>query len=203
MNAVAESAISPQQIASLLPVHRLTVGQYLAMNEAGILSEDDRVELIEGVMVENMPGNPSHAAVQRYLMYWLIGVLDRHAWLVSIKQPIVLRHSVLLPDVCVLRSRPGDYADQHPVDADVALVIEVSDLTMNTDRVVKRRVYAGAGIAQMWIVNLIDRQIEVYTDPDRAAGVYRAEAVHPADGTIALTLDGAAIASCPVADLLP
>jgi Uma2 family endonuclease len=203
MNAVNAPDVSAVQPPPDLRLHRLTVGQYLAMNEVGILSEDDRVELIEGVMVEKMPGNAAHATTQHLILYWLMRYLDPQRATARMEQPILLANSVPLPDVCVLHGEVRRYAVRQPEAEDVVLVIEVSDSTLNSDRAVKRRVYAGAGIAQMWIVNLIDRQIEVYTDPDRAAGVYRAEAVHPADGTITLTLDGAAIASCQVADLLP
>jgi Uma2 family endonuclease len=202
MNAVNAPDVSAVQPPPDLRLHRLTVGQYLAIIRAGIIGEADRVELIHGWMVEKMPKRQPHNTTQMRLNRWLSRVLPE-IFVVGVEIPIALADSVPEPDVSVLRGEIARYDAEPPSPDDVSLVIEIADSTLNTDRAVKRRVYAGAGIAQMWIVNLIDRQIEVYTDPDRAAGVYRAETVHPADGTIALTLDGAAIASCPVADLLP
>jgi hypothetical protein len=202
MNAVNAPDMSAVQPPPDLRLHRLTVGQYLAMIRAGIIGEADRVELIHGWMVEKMPKREPHSVTQSLLLDWLASIRPA-GWRLGVELPIVLADSVPEPDLYLAAGSPRDFLDGHPTADKLGLVIEIADSTLNSDRAVKRRVYAGAGIAQMWIVNLIDRQIEVYTDPDRAAGVYRTEAVHPADGTITLTLDGTAIASCPVADLLP
>jgi Uma2 family endonuclease len=199
--------LTPAQIAQQFSADRAlwtpSVQQFLDMMQMGIISEDDRVELIEGVIVARMPGNPPHASAQNLFLYWLMGVLDSARWIVSPEQPIVLAHSVPVPDLCVLRGHLRTFSSRHPQPDDVALVIEIADTTLHSDRTVKRALYAGAGIAQLWIVNLIDRQIEVYSDPDRAARAYRHETIYPADGMLTLTLDGAAVASCPAADLLP
>ena len=179
-----------------MPAFRLfTVDEYRRMEETGIIAEDDRVELLEGVILQMSPRNAPHIlAIARSTR-----VVSRQLtedYLVSVQSPIVLdRFGAPQPDLAVIRQRL--YTDV-PTAADVVLIIEVSDSSLTYDRGRKRRNYARAGIAEYWIVNLIDRLIERYTAPE---GEDYTEVVRAlAGGSLASTVLSLTIA---VDDVLP
>lgn len=97
------------------------------------------------------------------------------------------------------------YATHHPKAADIGLVIEVADSTLEGDRIDKARIYAEAGIAHYWIVNLVDRQVEVYTFPSGSSAVpsFGRRKYHPSGDQVILSLDAVTVAGIPVTDLLP
>jgi len=148
---------------------RFTVHDYHRMGEAGILHEDDRVELIEGEIVEMAAIGTRHFACVNQLNRLLVrGVGD--AAIVSVQNPVRLdEHTEPQPDLTVLRVR--DYRDSLPMPEDVLLLIEVSDTTLTYDRGVKLPLYARAGIREVWIVDLPGEVIERNTDP--SADSYR------------------------------
>jgi Uma2 family endonuclease len=156
---------------------RFTVDEYEQMAEAGILGEDDRVELLEGDIVEMAPIGPRHAASVKRLIDRLAPTLHGRA-IVSAQDPIRIESdSEPQPDIALLRPRHDFYAHAHPSPQDVLLVIEVSDSTAWLDRRVKMPLYARAGIPQAWLVDLDNDVIEVYRgtagtygDPVVAAG---------------------------------
>ena len=151
--------------------HSFTVAEYRRMGEAGIFSEDDRVELIGGEVVEMSPIGERHAACVAVLTQ-LITLKLRLSALVWAQNPVVLDdYSEPQPDLAVLKPRPDNYRTSKPTPGDVLLVIEVSDSTLEYDRGVKMPLYAGAGIPEAWLVNLPDERIEVYSDPE--GGEYR------------------------------
>jgi Uma2 family endonuclease len=141
---------------------RFTVHDYHRMGEAGILHEDDRVELIEGQIVEMAAIGTRHFACVNGLTRLLVrGVGD--AAIVSVQNPVRLdEHTEPQPDLTVLRVR--DYRDSLPMPEDVLLLIEVSDTTLAYDRGVKLPLYARAGIREVWIVDLQGRVIERHTE---------------------------------------
>lgn len=147
------------------------VAEYYRMVEAGILSEDDRVELIEGEILKMSPIGSRHSAcVNRLNM--LLNRLAGEDTIVSVQNPIRLdEYSEPQPDVALLRSREDFYADGHPVPSDVLIVVEVADTSVDYDRDVKVPLYARAGIAEVWLVNLPEEHVEIYTDPQN--GAYR------------------------------
>ncbi|MGN6696590.1 MAG: Uma2 family endonuclease [Thermomicrobiales bacterium] len=147
-----------------IPAQRLfTVDDYRHMEEAGIIAEDDRVELLEGIILQMSPMNAPHVLAIGRCDHLLHRQLTDD-YLVSVQSAIVLdRFGAPQPDLAVIRQRL--YADV-PTIADVVLVIEVSDSSLAYDRGRKRWNYARAGIAEYWIVNLVDRLIERYTDAD-------------------------------------
>lgn len=134
------------------------------MGEAGILREDERVELIEGEIVEMNPIGGRHMRCVNELN-WLLGQQVRDRGLrVSVQNPIRLNGGLEpQPDLAVIRV--GDRADSIPVPEDVVLVIEVSDTTLSYDRNVKLPLYARAGIREAWIVDLPNEAIERHNDP--------------------------------------
>ncbi|HYH85320.1 MAG TPA: Uma2 family endonuclease [Pyrinomonadaceae bacterium] len=154
--------------------HSFTVAQYERMGEAGILSENDRVELIEGEIVETSPIGERHAACVDALSEMLREKLQRSVT-IRAQNPVRLgEYSEPQPDVAILKRREDFYRNAHPTPADVLLLIEVSDATLEYDRQIKVPLYARAGVPEVWIVNLADERIETYAD--LAGGVYQTTA---------------------------
>ena len=143
---------------------RLSIEQYHAIIQAGILTDDDSVELLEGWLVFKMPKNPRHRVTARLFRTALENILPP-GWYVDSQEPITLSNSEPEPDIVVVRGDTRQYLDRHPGAEDIALIIEVSDATLQRDRTVKKRIYARAGIAIYWIVNLVEEQVEVYSQP--------------------------------------
>ena len=142
---------------------RFTVHDYHRMGEAGILHEDDRVELIEGEIVEMAAIGTRHFSCVNRLTRLLVMNVDDAA-VVSVQNPVRLNeHTEPQPDVTVIR--PRDYTESLPEPEDVLLLIEVSDSTLAYDRGVKLPLYARSGIREVWIVDLPGETIERYTDP--------------------------------------
>jgi len=148
--------------------YRLTSAIFHEMVEKGILNEDDRLELIEGELVTLSPIGPEHSGIVDQLAAILIKQLGDRA-VVKVQGPLQLDESTEpQPDLILLEPRRDYYKHSLPRPADVALVIEVADSSLAYDRAIKMPLYAGAGIPEAWIVNLIDRWIEVYRDPSPA-----------------------------------
>jgi Uma2 family endonuclease len=144
----------------------LTVSEYHKMAEAGILTEDDRVELINGEIITMSPINSLHAGHVKRINALLSRLLINEDVVVSIQDPITIdAYSEPEPDVALLRYREDFYTDSHPVPKDVYLIIEVASSSVAYDREVKLKMYAKAGIPEYWIVNLEEGQIEVYQQP--------------------------------------
>jgi Uma2 family endonuclease len=185
-------------------VWRLSVDQYHAMIGANILTEDDPVELLEGVLVQKMPKNTARVLAKRLLVEALRQILPR-GWFVNDQDPVTTADSEPEPDTAVFRGSPRDYSTQHPGPADAAIVAEVADSSLRRDRGQKKRLYARARVREYWIVNLIDRQIEVYTDPTGPGRMpdYRQRHDYSPTDKISVVIDGREIGRLTVADLLP
>ncbi len=145
-------------------IWRLSIEQYHAIIQAGILTDDDSVELLEGWLVFKRPKNPPHRVTTRLVRTALENILPP-GWYVDSQEPITLSNSEPEPDIVVVRGDTRQYLDRHPGAEDIALIIEVSDTTLQRDRTVKKRIYARAGISLYWIVNLVEEQVEVYSEP--------------------------------------
>jgi len=156
------------------PIVRLSVKQYHEMIGAGILGDDDAVELLEGWLVQKMPKKPSHSAVTRLVRKALMARVPK-GWYVDSQEPVTTADSEPEPDLLVMRGDERTYRTRHPRPKDVALVVEVSDVTLHRDRTLKKRIHARAKIPVYWIVNLIEGHVEVYTGPSgpRPAPDYR------------------------------
>jgi Uma2 family endonuclease len=147
------------------------VEEYYRMAAAGILSEEDRVELIEGEIIRMNPIGSRHAATVGRLTR-LFGRPAGDDAIVWVQNPVQINdYSEPVPDITLLRWRDDFYAQANPQPEDVLLVVEVSDSTLVYDRKVKVPLYARAGIPEMWLVNLPDEVIEVYSRP--AGGAYQ------------------------------
>lgn len=153
-----------------LIAHRFTVEEYHRMGQAGVFHEDERVELIDGQVVEMSPIGPRHAACVDRLNRWLSQRAGERA-IVRVQGPVVLaRHAEPEPDVTLLRPPIERYADAHPLPQDILLAIEVADTSLEYDRSVKVPLYARAGIPEVWLVNLPAGTVERFREPQ--AGDY-------------------------------
>lgn len=145
--------------------HRFSVRDFDRMGEAGILGEDDRVELIEGEIVEMTPIGARHAACVNRLTRLLVQRLGAKA-IVAVQNPVVLgTRSEPQPDVVVLRPRDDFYGSGHPRSHDVLLLIEVADTSQDYDRGVKLPLYATHGVPEVWLVDLVAEGVEIYRNP--------------------------------------
>jgi Uma2 family endonuclease len=148
-----------------------SVEEYHRLGEVGILSADDRVELINGEIIEMSPIGSRHAACVRAIQEFLQEKLGRKAQ-VSVQNPIQLDdRAEPQPDIALLKPRKDRYARAHPKPADIILVIEVSDTTLENDRSVKLPLYAHAEIPETWLIDLNQEAIEQFSDPRN--GEYR------------------------------
>jgi Uma2 family endonuclease len=144
---------------------RFSVKEYYHMAETGVLLPGARVELLDGRIIDTSPIGPFHGGLVNRLTR-LFNKLSNGRWLVSVQNPIRLDdHSEPEPDVMLLKSMADDYTSRHPRPDDVFLLIEVSDTTLEYDRLEKLPAYGRAGIAEVWIVNLNAVTIEVYREP--------------------------------------
>jgi Uma2 family endonuclease len=144
---------------------RFTADQYEAMGSAGILTEDERVELVEGEIVDMTPIGSRHAACAARIAD-VLSLHTRQFALVSMQNPVRLdEQNEPQPDVLLLRRRPDYYATQHPGPDDVIALVEVADATLTYDRDVKVPLYARAGVPEVWLVDLQTLTILVWHDP--------------------------------------
>jgi Uma2 family endonuclease len=147
------------------------INEYYRMTDAGILSEGDSVELIDGAVIEISPIGSRHAACVDRLNK-LLNRLVAQGVIVSVQNPIILDdYSEPQPDISLLRHRPDFYEQGHPTPADILLVVEVADSSTQFDREIKLPLYAQAMLPEVWLVNLPDDTIERYSQP--ANGAYR------------------------------
>jgi Uma2 family endonuclease len=181
------------------PTKRLfTVHEYHRMGEAGILTEDDRVELIHGEIIVMPPIGPEHAGSVDGLGDFLRSKLGPTV-IVRGQNPLHLGlRSEPEPDLAVVLRRDDYYRSAHPTAEDVLLVIEIAESSLTYDQKTKSRLYAKAGIQEYWIVDLIHREIVVHRDPSRSR--YRTvQQIKPGDTIAPLVFPDVSLA---VADLL-
>ena len=201
--------IAPESTASAgetptVPVYRFGVDQYLALIEAGVLSGNDRVELIDGWIVPKMTKNPPHVIATR-MLFEVLSRIAPEGWLISKEDPIVLDRSVPEPDIAVIRGRSEDFRTRHPNAGDVALIVEVAESSRPRDRGEKLRAYAASGIPNYWLVDLTRSVVESYSEPDvqSPGGVYRHMKTHGQGDELPLVLDGREVGRIVVSDIMP
>ncbi len=185
------------------PLYRLTVEQYHRMSEGGVFDPDNRVELLDGILVRKMPPNPPHATSVRKTARQLHGV-GPDQWIISVQQPITLKESEPEPDVSVVEGPDERYINRHPGPHDTLLVIEVGDSSLLADRRFKGALYAQAKIPIYWIINLVDEVIEVDTSPRGGKNpAYRECKTYGKDAMIPVSFAGQEFGQLAVKDLLP
>src|SRR5947209_5093975 len=151
-------------------IARFSVARYQRMIETGILTAEDKVELLENYVVLTLPRNPLHDGTIGLLQGVL---LDRvpEGWDLRILSTVVLSDSQPEPDFAIVRGNARAYLARHPGPADIGLVIEVADSSLLRDQRDKTRIYARGGIPIYWIINLVDQRVEVYTQPSGSTSV--------------------------------
>lgn len=147
-------------------IRTLSLEEYHWLIEHGFFHEDERVELIEGVLHKMIPKGRRHAACLTRALRLFNAALGNRAC-VRAQDPITLvdGNSEPEPDLVLAQVREDDYVDHHPYPQDVALVVEIAHSSLEYDRQAKIPLYAAAGIGEYWIVNLVENQIEVYREP--------------------------------------
>jgi Uma2 family endonuclease len=166
-------------MAVTLRHRRFTLDEYHRMGETGILGPDDRVELIEGEIIEMAPIGSRHAATVARIQH-VVSTAVRDRAVVWVQNPLRLTRfqSEPVPDVMLLALRPDFYAAGLPEPSDVRLLVEVADTTLGYDRRTKFPLYARAGVGEGWLVNLDAGRVELHRDPG-AAGYRDVRTVAP------------------------
>lgn len=164
------------------PLEPLTITQVEQMMAHGILMEGAPIELIDGLLIRKdrgtcggdpMTHHPRHAACVSFLQ-GLAALVETHGCHLRSQLPIALTEvRAPEPDLAIIRGKREEYRNRHPAPPDILVLVEVADSSLDFDRTTKQRIYAEAGIATYWIVNLIDNVVEVHQQPDPQAGEYR------------------------------
>lgn len=185
------------------PVWRFSVFAYHEMIRLGILTSDDPVELLEGWIIQKMPKNPPHRVANKLVPNALEEIVPA-GWYVDAQEPVTLIDSEPEPDVVIVRGDSRDYTERHPGSNDLALVVEIADSTLERDRSYKKRIYARAGIPVYWIVNLVEQQIEVYTQPDVSGeeATYMGRRDYNLSSQVSVMIEGNEVGRLNVGDLL-
>lgn len=137
------------------------------MAEVGILAGDEQVELIAGQILQKMPKGPAHSALCKRIEKLLENRLGNQV-LVRLQDPIDLdTYSEPEPDIAVAHPHANFYADHHPTPAEIYLIIEVSDTTLNRDLGIKANLYAAAGIADYWVLDITEQQLHIFRKPSQ------------------------------------
>jgi Uma2 family endonuclease len=183
---------------------RFTVDEYHAMIDAGVFAADENFELLEGLIVRKTTKHPPHWIATGLLRDALIA-LGIPGYFVHSQDPLTTSDSEPEPDLALIRGDRRDYLGRNPNPNEAPLVIEVAESSLLQDRGWKKRIYARAAIPFYWIVNLIDRQIEVYTQPSGAAlrPAYAICEIVGSDGEVTVVIDNREVGRMRVKDFLP
>jgi Uma2 family endonuclease len=202
--SAAAMPLPPRAIYTSEPIYRVTVDQYHEMINSGTLTSEDPVELLEGAMVFKMPKNPPHIYSSKCVERLIESVIGAQMHYRS-QDPVTFDDGEPELDGAVVKGSIGDFSSKHPGPGDIVLLIEVSNTTLERDRGIKLRSYARAGISCYWIIDLVDRQVEVYTRPDSSQYVpkYLEQTILKPEQNIPLTIGGNIIVYIPVAEILP
>lgn len=150
---------------TLATAKRFTIEEYHRLIELGFFPEGDRTELIRGEAIEMVSKGKPHTVCCSLLIRELSKLLDSRA-ILRCQDPITLaNHSEPEPDFSIVQNRDDNYLSHHPMPDDILLVIEIADSSLDYDRQVKLPLYAEAGISDYWIINLLEKQLEIYTTP--------------------------------------
>jgi Uma2 family endonuclease len=200
---VAVPRVRSKRDVPSLPVRRFSVAEYHRLMQIGILKSGDPYELLNGWIVPKMAINPPHNKAVRLLNRRFSGILGDE-WIVQIQGAITLAKSEPEPDLAVISGPEERYDGINPGGKDTLLVVEVADSSLSEDRGEKLKIYARARIPTYWIVNLIDRQVEIYTLPRGGkTPSYRLRQVIAPDKLIPVVLNGELVAEFRVSDVLP
>ena len=201
MSTIVPTQPMPMTLPPPGEVYRFTTDQYDRMVRDGTIAEDDPVELLNGIVVRKMPKGPRHdasfARCRRQIEPFLAA-----GWYLRLEGSVrIPDYDEPEPDLSVVRGDSDDFTDHHPGPGDVALIVEVAESSLSRDRGEKRDNYGRAGIPVYWIVDLVNRRLEVYAGP--AGGAYPAPTILGESESVELVIDGRPLGRIAVADLLP
>ena len=196
------TAPPPMESPNPWPLYRMPVEQYEAMVESGFFTKHDRLHLINGMLVAKMTRGDDHCATDDLCRLALSALLPP-GWFVRPGKPVRLPpDGAPEPDEAVVRGSIRDYARGKrgmPGANDVALIVEVADTSLRADRAMTV-VYGRAGIAVYWIVNLVDRQVEVYSEPGPTG--YASRVDHTPGTSVPVVTAGTIVGHIAVDDIL-
>jgi Uma2 family endonuclease len=204
MSAVSSPTQPLTLPTSPYPIRLFSVAEYHQMIQACILTEEDAVELLEGCIVPKMARNPPHDGTIQIVDKVLSAHLPA-GWVMRIQSAVTTSDSEPEPDLAIVRGDERSYLSRHPGPQDIGLVIEVAEATLTRDRLDKNRLYARSNIVCYWIVNIVDRQVEVFTKPSgpNPNPSYHQRQDYASADVVPLVLDGKEVARINVGSLLP
>lgn len=196
-NTIRDLALPPY------PVRRFSVEEYFELAHLGVLGEDDNCVLLEGWIVPKEVKTPRHDNTID-IVVGLVDSLLPSGWYPRVQNVLQTATSAPEPDFAVTRGQPGSFIDRHPQGRDVGLVIEVADSMLEIDRR-KAFIYTAAAVPMYWIVNLPERCIEVYANPQQRGSEisYAQPRVCRGEDELELVLDGQIVGKSKCAQLLP
>jgi Uma2 family endonuclease len=199
--AAQPMAGAPGALTSGPSLYRFTVAQFDRMLRDETIGPRERVELIDGLVVTKVSKNPPHIHVGKLLFFAFTKIVPK-GWHISKDDDVVVSdHDKPQPDLAIVRGELGDYPDRYVTSRDIALATEISESTLASDRSLKMPRYALAKIPVYWIVNLVDEQVEVYTDP--VGATYTNRTVFPRGEQVPVVVDGKVVGQIAVSDILP
>jgi Uma2 family endonuclease len=182
-------------------LHRIDVDEYERIILSGALKDPDKIELVNGYMVDKMAKSPQHGYSTRKVLDGLAPLIGA-GWTWRSEQPIrIPEYDEPEPDVAIVRGTTEDYAYRVPGPQDAGLLIEVSLTTLDQDRAEKGAAYARVGIPVFWIINLVHRQVEVYSGPGPDG--YSPPTVYRPGQSVPVWIDGRQLGELAVNDILP
>jgi Uma2 family endonuclease len=200
---MSTATLAPATPPAEFRLKRFTVAEYDRMIRDGSLDESARVELLDGWIVEKMPHNAPHDSAVARLNKRLVRMLGDE-WSVRVQSSATLDTSVPEPDVAVAPGPEERYDTRRPTHRELVFVVEVAESSLAQDRGFKLRLYARNRIPVYWIVNLVGRVVEVYTNPRGGrTPTYRSHTDHAPGATVPVVIGGKAVGRIPVNELLP
>ncbi|MBA4062277.1 MAG: Uma2 family endonuclease [Isosphaera sp.] len=206
MSTATPPAVADQPAPEFLEnagFRRFTVDEYHQMIRAGILVDGEPIELLEGWMVKKMAHGTPHDSAMDAIEGLLPGLLSPE-WFARCQRAVTLSDSEPEPDYAVVRGPRSRYRESHPTPPDIGLVIEFSASSLRIDRTGKARIYARENIPVYWVVNVVDKVIEVYTQPSGPAAdpAYAHRQDYPVGAAVPVVLDGTTVGTVAVADVM-
>jgi Uma2 family endonuclease len=207
MSALASPTLTVNGKGAAVPadyIFRLSVEQYHQMIQAGILTKDDPVELLEGWLVLKIPKKPAHPLATQ-LTRTALERATPPGWFVDSQEPVTLDDSEAEPDVRVVRGDRRQYRNRHPGPQDLAMLVEVAESSLKRDRGWKKLIYARAQIPVYWLINLTENCVEVFSDPSGPTDQpdYRQHKIFGSADEVPVVIEGKEVARLGVKDLLP
>jgi Uma2 family endonuclease len=198
-------AMSLRPIVTDLPVRRFTIDEYHKLLEVGILKDCDPYELLNGVITPKMPQNSPHSSAATRLERRLGRLLPEN-WIARSQKPVTIpgRASEPEPDIAIVCGPEELYDGRQPYPNEIAMVCEVSESSIGNDTREKLSIYAAAKIPEYWIVNLIERRLEVYTEPRGGKKpTYKQLKIYGPEDQVPFVLDGKERGRVRVKELQP